>query len=287
MEQKSNIQKRLLGTHVSVQGGLYTAFGRADELACSAVQIFTRNQRQWNTKDLAPDEITLFRNAWQNSSVKVVVSHASYLINLASVNDTRDKSERLLESELQRCSALGIDRIVLHPGFAGEQDKNSAVKMIAESLDAVLKSTEPDTTILLETMAGQGTVIGGCFDEISEIISASQKSNRLGVCVDTCHSYASGYDMHNMEKYAETMYEAETTFGLELVKCIHFNDSKCPLGSKKDRHENIGDGEVGLDTFSFFLNDNNFRAIPFILETPKEDDGDVRNLTLLRSLIKD
>lgn len=278
---------RFLGTHVSVQGGLYTAFSRADELGCTSVQIFTKNQRQWNTKDLTPEEISLFRNAWQNSGVKIVVSHASYLINLASVNETRGKSEKLLERELQRCSALGIDRIVLHPGFAGELDKHSAVKRISESLDAVLKRTEPETMILLETMAGQGTVVGGCFNEISEIISTSQNSNRLGVCIDTCHSYASGYDMHNMEKYTETMHEAEKAFGLERVKCIHFNDSKCSLGSKKDRHENIGDGEVGLDTFYFFLNDDKFSAVPFILETPKEDDGDIRNLALLRSLIKD
>lgn len=275
-----------IGTHTSTQGGLYKAYERANKLHCQSMQIFTRNQRQWVTKPLTIDEVHSFTQAQKESCVIKTVSHASYLINLAGKNDIRKKSEVLLIEELNRCSQLGVSDVILHPGFAGQNSERDAICRIAESLDCVFDQADNNVRILLETMAGQGTVIGRSIEQISSVIKMSSHKNRLGICFDTCHVFAAGYKLDDKRLYDEFIDLIDSKIGLDKLGCIHLNDSKHELGTKKDRHEHIGKGFVGIDAFIFIMQDDRLKNVPGILETPKEDDADQLNMALLKSFRK-
>lgn len=275
----------LIGAHISVAGGLYRAYERADKLGCESMQIFTRNQRQWHSKALSIQEIEDFYRASVKSGIKVVVSHASYLINLAGNERTRSAGEEVLLNEVRRCHLLAISDVVLHPGFAGEENTETALCRIAESLLRVIAATD-DTrvNILLETMAGQGSVIGGELRHLSRILELADYNKRIGVCADMCHVFAAGYELRGPEGYLRFTAALDNNIGLERVRCWHLSDSKNPKGEKMDRHTHIGAGEIGLLPFGCLMTDVRFKNVPTILETPKNGRGDAGNLTILRKL---
>ncbi|MEG1502170.1 MAG: deoxyribonuclease IV [Synergistaceae bacterium] len=277
----------LIGTHTSVAGGLDLAFERAEHLGCTSMQIFTRNPRQWNSPPLLDSEIEKFRFNKSKSTIKKIVSHTSYLINLSGSESIREKSEKMLLEEIIRCHKLGISDIVLHPGFAGTFLKPQALEMISKSLLNVFNySQKNDVRILLETMAGQGSVLGGSISDLYNIIKMTGNSQQLGLCIDTCHIFASGYDIKDKNSYNKYIEIIDRGIGTGKIGCLHINDSKFILGSKKDRHANIGDGQININLFKYFLQDERFNTIPAILETPKENNGDIKNLKIIMSLIK-
>lgn len=275
----------LIGAHISTAGGLCRAFERADALGCESMQIFTRNQRQWLCKDLSFSEIEAFYRASQTSGVKSVVSHASYLINLAGEPIVREKSEAALLSEVKRCHALSIPNIVLHPGFSGTGDAGSALKLIADSLLRVFDCTaDMNVSVLLETMAGQGTVIGGDFSHFSSLLDLMSDHPRVGLCADMCHIFAAGYEIRSYESYDKVVSLLFKHVGQGRIKCWHLSDSKTERGSNRDRHAHLGQGEIGLNPFAMLVSDSRFENIPAILETPKDGGGDSENLSILRKL---
>ena len=276
----------LIGAHMSVAGGLDKAFERADALGCESMQIFTRSQRQWQARPVSLQEAEGFYRAWQRSNVKAVVSHASYLINIASPDAAvRTKSAAALREEVERCRHLNIDDIVLHPGFAMDAGIDAATANIAETLLRLFDATqEYKTRILLETMAGQGTCVGGDFVHFTEILDKANWHPRIGLCIDTCHVFAAGYDLRSSDAYERLVAAADKHVGLSRVRCWHLNDSKAARGTHLDRHAHLGEGEIGLHPFALLMNDERFEETPTILETPKEGVGDEGNLSFLRKV---
>ena len=276
----------LIGAHMSVAGGLDKAFERADALGCESMQIFTRSQRQWQARPVSLQEAEGFYRAWQRSNVKAVVSHASYLINIASPDAAvRAKSAAALREEVERCRHLNIDDIVLHPGFAMDAGVDAATTNIAETLLRLFDATqEYKTRILLETMAGQGTCVGGDLAHFTEILDKANWHPRIGLCIDTCHVFAAGYDLRSSDAYERLVAAADKHVGLSRVRCWHLNDSKAARGTHLDRHAHLGEGEIGLHPFELLMNDERFEETPTILETPKEGVGDEGNLSFLRKV---
>jgi len=303
----------ILGSHLSVAGGLERALTEAAALGCDCVQIFVKNQRQWRAAPLSEEQITRFRAAQSATHVAPVVAHASYLLNLASPDEpARQRSIDALTDELQRCEALGVAYLVFHPGAhlnvedrIQSRDSNqyrdreeagtspamlAGIERIAMSLDEVHRRCAGfRAMILLETTAGQGTSIGWRFEQLRGVLDRVKAPDQLGVCLDTCHLFAAGYDFRTPETYAAMTDELDRIIGLARVRCIHMNDSKRELGSRVDRHEHIGKGKIGKCGFAHFLNDPRFAGVPMILETPKGIDGrgtnlDRVNLRRLRSL---
>lgn len=283
----------LLGVHVSVAGGLETGFQRALEAGCECMQIFIKNQRQWRAPKLTEEQIQHYFAAQGASGLTRVVAHASYLLNLAApTGSVCSASIAALIDELQRSAALGVESLVFHPGAHLTDTIENGIARIAESLDEVTCATTGlRTMILLETTAGQGTSIGWRFEHIAAIRAKLSAPERVGVCLDTCHLFAAGYDFRTPETYAATMDELDRVIGVAHVRCIHINDSKKDFGSRVDRHEHIGLGKIGDSGFAQFLNDPRWRNTPMILETTKEkdengEDMDNVNLRRLRGLFR-
>ena len=274
----------LLGVHCSIRGGLHNAFTESASLGIDTFQIFTKNQRQWKEKIIDTKEKSTFLNTYKTSHVKMIFSHASYLINLASNDDTLwECSVRALIGEVQRCHDLGLDFTIVHPGSAKELGKQKGIKKIIEALKTTLHATKDSTVkILLENTAGQGTCIGYRFQHLKQIIDGVN-SSRIGVCFDTCHAFAAGYDIRTKCGFETTMEELDNIVGLKNLHAIHMNDSRGALGSNLDRHEHIGNGKLGLEPFRQIM--NTFTHIPKVIETPKKDNMDVVNLEILRGLI--
>ena len=273
----------LLGVHCSVAGGLENAFTEAERLGIDTFQIFSRNQRQWNAKPISEEEKKKFLAAKKQSKVKIMFSHCSYLLNAGSANqDIYKKSINALTEEVIRCNELGLSFCVLHPGAAGEQTKEDAMKRIAKALQQVLKETSDSNVIIaLETTAGQGSNVGGPFENL-RFIHDKIGSDRIGYCIDTCHVFVQGYDIRTRTGIEDMLDHFDKICGLKYLKGFHFNDSKGDLGSHLDRHKHIGKGKLGLEPFRYIM--QNFKHIPKVLETPKENDADKKNLKLLRSL---
>ncbi|WP_457573945.1 deoxyribonuclease IV [Desulfolithobacter sp.] len=280
-----------LGAHESVAGGLHLAVERIVRVGGEALQIFTRNQRQWRAAPLTEEEVTLFKEAWDAVGRMPIASHASYLVNLAAgKKETAVKSVAAFTDELLRCGRLGIGQVVIHPGSHGGDGVDAGLKRVARHLDEVLeRAGDPaaGVTVLLETTAGQGTGLGHRFQELAAIIDLSRYPDRLGICVDTCHIFAAGYDIRTAETYSRTFDEVDRTVGLERIGLFHLNDSKKELGSRVDRHEHIGQGCIGLEGFRHLLTDPRFANHAMTLETPKGKDlqEDRDNLRVLRSLL--
>ncbi|GHV30600.1 putative endonuclease 4 [Synergistales bacterium] len=275
----------LLGAHVSAAGGLYRAVERADALGCEAMQIFTRNPLQWHGGALSDGETDAFRRALLSSGVKRVVSHSSYLINLAGDDEARRRSEEALKREIERSYQLGIDAVVLHPGSSKGGDAASARGKLIASLRKVLDATDNTrTSVLLETMAGQGYTLGSSVDELAFVIEALDWDTRLGVCADLCHLFGAGLDVGTAAGYERLVSSLEKHVGLERVGCWHISDNKGERGARLDRHEHLGEGGIGLVPFGILAADPRFETTPVILETPKKDAGDERNLAILRKL---
>lgn len=280
----------LLGVHVSIAQGLENAIIEGEETGSSCIQIFTKSNRQWKTRLFKKDEIEFFKKKLKNSSIKQVNAHASYLINLTSKNsDVQKKSIESLILEIEKCAQLDIDTIVLHPGTFFNENKNESLSLLAHKINEVIEKTESfNTIILLETMAGQGSSIGSSFEDLGFIIQRIENKKKIGICLDTCHIFAAGYDFRTKKEYEKMWALFDTLIGKKYVKLIHCNDSKKECGSKVDRHEHIGKGKIGLEAFSFFMNDTTLASIPKILETPKEDGylSDIQNIRTLQNLIK-
>lgn len=276
-----------LGAHVSTSGGLVHAIDEGTQLGCTAIQIFTKNNRQWSYNTLSPKETIEFKEAKKKSAIKIVISHSSYLINIASPNEeVYAKSCSALRVELQRCHQLTIPYLVLHPGAYLSSPKDVAINKIATTLDDILKNNPGETKILLENMAGQGTTIGSSFEELAEIYMQCSYKERLGFCLDTCHACAAGYDLISEKGYDNTLAQFEKYLGLKNLHALHLNDSKKPCGSHLDRHENIGQGALGLGVFKRIMNDQRLDSISKIIETPRTTlDDHAKNLEILKSLI--
>lgn len=291
MQKTRKKNQLLLGAHMSIAGGLYTAFERAERVGCIAMQIFTKNSSQWRDPIISPEDIAKYREAKNKSKVQIVVSHDSYLINLCGADDLLlERSRKAFVEEIKRCDVLGIKYLIFHPGAHTTMERKSALKLVAESLNYAHELTDTSELVtLIETTAGQGTTVGSSFEEISEMIAGVKNKERIGVCIDTCHIFAAGYDIRTKSGYDKTMNDFGRIIGFEMLHAIHLNDAKKPLNSRVDRHEHIGKGEIGKAAFGFIMNDDRFSQIPKVLETPKGNDGyemDIVNLKTLRSLIK-
>ena len=276
------------GSHMSASGGVDKALARGEAIPVDSLQLFSKNERQWIAKPLDPDVVDRFHAEVERTGITKLVVHDSYLINLASPkSDILEKSLPAFTDELQRCDALGVPHLVTHPGAHTGSGVEAGIARFAQSLNEIFDAMPNNPTLtLLETTAGQGTTLGRSFEEIAAIIDLVEHKARVGVCLDTCHIFAAGYDYRTPELYAATMAQFDAAIGLERLKVIHLNDSKNPLGSNKDRHDHIGAGEIGLEGFRQFVNDPRLAGLPGILETEKDDAGenDRRNLATLRSL---
>ncbi|CAN5832958.1 deoxyribonuclease IV [soil metagenome] len=277
------------GSHMSASGGVDKALARGEELSLESLQLFSKNERQWQARPLDPETVQRFHEEVARTGITKLVVHDSYLINLASPKpDILEKSIPAFADELERCDILGIPLLVTHPGAHTGSGVDAGIARFGRSLNEIHASMpECKTVTLLETTAGQGTTLGRTFEEIAAIIDLVDDKSRVGVCLDTCHIFAAGYDYRTPEQYAATMAQFESVIGLDRLKVIHLNDSKQPFGSNKDRHDHICDGEIGLEGFRQFVNDPRLDGIPGILETEKDDAGenDRRNIATLKGLV--
>ena len=288
----------LLGAHMSVAGGLPTAVARAVAHGCDAMQIFSKNASQWRARILASEEIREFRTGVETAQIGPVLSHASYLINLATTSSAlRHQSIDAMADEIDRAEALGLLGVVLHPGAYTSGNELDGLHSVARALsDLLAERSKGRTLVLLEQTAGQGTSLGSTFEQLASILAAAGGHPRIGVCLDTCHLLAAGYDLRSGEGYVDTFKQFDRVIGFDRLRAFHLNDSKRALGSHVDRHEHIGKGHLGLEPFRRLVNDPRFRHLPMLLETPKRgghrpglvtvDPFDQRNLRTLRGLIK-
>jgi deoxyribonuclease IV len=275
----------LLGAHVSMSGGVSKAPERATGLLLSAFQIFTKNSNQWAAKPIDPGEAAKFRQAVEDGGFGSVVAHTDYLINPASANEvTAARSVESLRQEIERCLSLGIDLLVMHPGSHGGTGQRKGIEKLGAALGDVL-SKAGAVTVLLETTAGQGNGIGNSFEQLSEIIEKSGVDSRIGICYDTCHTFAAGYDIRTEREYEKTMERFDRLLGLRRLRAFHLNDSKKGLGCRVDRHQHIGWGELGLDPFRLIMNDTRFQGVPKIIETPKEGNPEIYDRINLDTLL--
>ena len=275
----------VIGAHVSIAGGLEQAFARGEDLSCEAIQIFTKNQLQWRSGPISQGRGERFLRAWRDSSVRDVVVHASYLINLAATDATGEKSTAALEDEIERCDILGVEDLVLHPGSSRGNPAEESLDLVARRLGAVLgRTSHKRVNILLETMSGQGNHLGSDFREFRRIFETLDWDPRLGICLDTCHMFAAGHDFRTEPAYRRLVGQIDSAVGVERVRCWHFNDSAHPLGRRLDRHAHIGEGELGYAPFSLILGDPLWEQVPCILETPQTGAGYGGDIALLRKL---
>ncbi len=280
-------QKLLLGAHISIAGGMQNIFDRAESIGCTALQFFTKSNRQWKAKKLASEDVETFKQAKNNSSIKHTMVHASYLINLGSPNEqTQEKSKDALIVELDRCNTLEVPYLILHPGSHLKTDKQECLERIAQSLNEIFEKYPGKTSILLETMAGQGSSVCHQFEDLAFLLSKIKNKKRVGICFDTCHVFAAGYDFSTKENYKKMWQEFDEIVGIKNIKAFHINDSKKDCGSKVDRHENIGKGKMSLNSFKLLFNDPQFFSVPKVLETP---DGTLeeyaKNIEVIKKLI--
>jgi deoxyribonuclease-4 len=282
-------QNLLLGSHMSISGGMYRAFERAALSGCTTMQVFTKNNNRWDARPYTPGDIEQYRLAAARSPVAPVLAHAAYLINLCAADgDVLKKSRAALRDELERCEALGILGLILHPGSHVGAGENEGIKRIAESLNLTHACTPKyRTRSILETTAGQGSALGYRFEQLAGIIDLVDEKDRMGVCLDTCHVFAAGYDISTEGGWDETIGAFDDVIGLRRMSAIHVNDSRKELGSRVDRHDHIGKGRIGLPGFRILMNDPRLENVPKILETEKSDDmhEDIENMNVLRSLV--
>ena len=278
----------MVGLHISAAGSLDLAFDRAQELGATTFQIFTRNPNQWKFKPLEEGVVSLFKEKRKKSGFRRVVDHMPYLPNLASSEASSMKISRYtLAEETKRCDSLEIDYLVVHLGSHLGKGTSVGIKNIAGGVDEAVARSEGGTTILLENMAGQKNCVGARFEEIRSILDISKYGNRVGVCLDSCHAFASGFDLRNEAAVADTMGLFDEIIGLERLKVVHLNDSKGPLGSRLDRHEDIGEGKIGMAGMKAFLHHHGVRDRPIIMETPYEDIRTMeKSVRLVRALMR-
>ena len=285
----------LLGAHMSIEGGVENAPLRGKKAGCQVIQIFTKNNNRWNSRQLTDKDINNFKKNSSDTGVIPSASHTAYLINLASPNPIiYNRSLDAFYDEMVRAERLGLPYLIFHPGAHLGSGEDEGLKKIADSINILLKKgSHPkgcgyQLMLLLETTAGQGTNLGYKFEHLSEIIKMVDEKEKIGVCLDTCHIFAAGYDISNEYGYEKTFKDFDKIIGINRLKVFHINDSKTVLGSRVDRHEHIGKGRIGLTAFRLLLNDSRFKNIPMIIETPKGKTirEDRRNLFVLKGLIR-
>ncbi len=277
------------GCHVSVAGGVSKAFERAEDIGCDAIQIFSKNQKQWKPKPFDDEEIERYHQEKSRSGIGPVMIHDSYLINLcASNSEILDKSREAFIDEIKRAHVLKADYLNFHPGAHLGKGEEWGVKMIAESMNVCMEKC-PDSSVmlLLEATAGQGSSIGYKFEHLMDIIGLVKNQDVVGICIDTAHIFAAGYDMRDAESYQETMQIVDDVLGLDKVYGFHVNDSKKELGTRVDRHDNLGDGCIGLKAFELLLNDERHIGKPMLLETPGGEEFYKKNIKIMRQLVGD
>ncbi|MEW6381125.1 MAG: deoxyribonuclease IV [bacterium] len=281
---------RLLGAHMSIAGGVSKSIKRGISIGCTAIQIFTGFNNRWHSKAISDEEIEDFQR--QKSRIGIIFAHNNYLINLASPDPelSRTSYNSMLE-EMQRAGSLDLPYLVIHPGSHRGSGERAGLRRIARHLDNLFAETgNSRSRILLETTAGQGSNLGYRFEHLAEVLSAVHYPDRVGICFDTCHVFAAGYDLRTPEGYRKAFEEFDRLIGTSRILAFHLNDSKHESGSRKDRHEHIGQGVLGITAFRMLLNDARFAEIPMVIETPKGDgmrlEEDERNLSILRSLIR-
>lgn len=281
----------LIGAHMSISGGVFNALLYGQELGCTTIQIFTKNNNQWKAKELTPEDVKKFFESQKETEISPVVAHNGYLINLASPKeDVYNLSRQSMLVELKRAELLGLPYLVMHPGSHLGSGEGEGIRKIARSIDWLHQETKGfKAKICLETTAGQGSAIGHRFEHLAEIIERVKEKERLGVCYDTCHTFAAGYDIRTKKAYEATFKEFDKVIGLSRLKVIHVNDSLKDLDSRVDRHQHIGEGKIGLEGFRLLMNDKRWEKIPKILETPKERGAakDRKNLNVLKRLVKE
>jgi len=277
-----------LGAHMSIAGGLSLALTRGLAVGCSVVQIFLKNQRQWTARAYTDSEVREFRAAWKASGIRVVFAHANYLINLATpVPAEWHRAVDVFQDELERAEALGLPFVVIHPGSHRATGLAEGVLRVARAIDVLHERTRGQRVrIVLENTAGGGASVGRSFEELAAVIGAVREPERVGICLDTCHLFAAGYDIRSRAGYRATMAECARRLGLGRVLAFHLNDAKQPLGSGLDRHEKIGRGHLGVEAFRLLMTDRRFARVPVALETPKDPEprADRDALALLRGL---
>jgi len=275
---------------MSIAGGVHTAVERGVSIGCATMQMFVKNNNQWRGKELTDEDISTYKKLLQESSIGPVVVHDTYLINLCTTDkEILRKSRAALKDELDRCEKLGVEYLNFHPGSHIGAGEKEGIKRIAESLNTIHDQTLGyGVRSVLETTAGQGTAIGYRFEQLREIIDLVDDAERMAVCVDTCHVFAAGYDIATERGYEKTFEDFDAVIGLGRLAAFHVNDSKREFGSRVDRHEHIGKGAIGKTGFRLLMNDDRFRTVPKILETPKgpEMKEDVMNMKVLRSMVR-
>lgn len=280
----------LLGAHLSISGGYHKAPEAAGRLGMETVQLFTKSNQQWRAKEISDEEEAAFKGAVKAARLKSPCAHASYLINLASPNpELWRKSVDSFVVELERAERLGLVGVVVHPGAA--TDERAGLEAIVRALNVAVEAAMAERVeVWLETTAGQGSSIGHRFEQLAELLEKVERPERFGVCLDTCHVFAAGYPLGTAEEFAGTMKAFDKTVGIKRLRAVHLNDSKKGLGSRVDRHEHIGEGQLGLEAFRNMLNDRRLAKLPMYLETPKGmRDGvelDAMNLGRLRGLVR-
>jgi deoxyribonuclease-4 len=278
----------LLGAHMSIAGGFDKAIERGESIDCTAIQIFTKSNRQWHAKPIEESDSKKFIEAWKKSSIQSIVVHATYLINIASADKNNyQKSIQALKMEIMRCDQLSIPYLILHPGAYSQSTAQEGISRIVDALDEVLGDKKTKCAILLENMAGQGTSLCSRFEQLALVYDKVSVKKRLGFAFDTCHAFAAGYDFSSEESYEKMWHEFDKIIGIKLLKAMHINDSKKECGSKVDRHEEIGKGKLGLEAFRLLFNDPRFFDIPKILETPQDDlEHYAHNMKVIEGLIR-
>ena len=282
----------IVGSHVSAAGGVAKAVQRALDVGCDCIQIFTKNNNQWRAKPLDEKQISAWLTAMEESTLTHPIAHASYLINMASPKDDLfQKSIDALVVELERANQLQLDGLVVHPGAFTDSSEEDGLNRIVDAVAEALGRVEPGSCrLLLENTAGQGSCLGHTFEQLAFMLDGIDDNDRVGVCLDTCHAFAAGYDIPTEEGFAEMRKEIDDLLPQDCIAALHLNDSKKPLGSRVDRHEHIGRGEIGLDAFRFVIEDPLLGQLPGYLETEKGtdeesgEDWDVINLRVLREL---
>lgn len=276
---------KLLGAHMPTSGGLGKALRKGKEIGCTAVQVFTSSPQMWKAAPVTPEKVADFRKAQQETGITEVVTHDSYLINLCAIDPAmREKSIQGLTQELHRSSQYGIRYVVSHMGSHVGQGCDLGLQAVAESAKIVLDQSPEDVMLLMETTAGQGSALNSRFEELARLLELLDGHAKVGVCLDTCHIFVAGYDIRDEESFQQTFAEFDRLIGFDRLKVVHCNDSKKGLGSHVDRHENIGEGEIGLKAFEMLVNDPRFERIPILIETPEESRTHAENLKVLLDL---
>lgn len=280
----------MIGAHMSISGGVFNAILSGEELGCTTIQIFTKNNNQWKAKELTLTEVEEFFQQQKRTNIYPIVGHNGYLINLASPKvDVFALSQESILVELQRAEKLSLPYLVIHPGSHLGTGEKEGIKKIAGAIDRLHQKTPGyKVKICLETTAGQGSSLGYRFEQLAQIMDLVKENQRLGVAYDTCHTFVAGYDIRTKKAYEVTFKEFDKVIGLSRLEVFHLNDTIKELGSRVDRHTHIGEGKIGLEGFRLLMNDKRWEKIPKILETPKEGGTakDIKNLSVLRSLVR-